>query len=59
MLLSITNDCNRYVIWWKQTGNIPYIRGLLERFADKFDFERTIRMIQAKLIRFKLDVISN
>lgn len=28
-------------------------------FADKFDCERTISMIQAKLIRFKLQNISN
>lgn len=34
------------------------IRGFLEKSADKFDCERTTRMIPAKLIEFKLDVFS-
>lgn len=33
-----------------------YIQGLLETFADKFDCERTIPMILAKLFKINLDV---
>lgn len=34
------------------------MRGLLEKFAGKFDRERIICMILAKLFRFKLDIFS-
>lgn len=38
----------------------PYIRGLLEKFTNKFDCERTFRMINvpAKLFIFHFDVFS-
>lgn len=35
------------------------IRGLSEKFVDKFDYERIIRMIPAKLFRLNLDVFSS
>lgn len=47
--------------WRTKTHQNIQVRGLLEKlekFADKFDSERNIYMIAAKLFRFKLKVFS-